>query len=113
MGASKQSAVVKLLGLIGGFLLNSLKASTGAKNNADLITDAFNTAGGYILSTEQDVKPDGTPYKGLEKLERVAKLMGMHYAAQGITLGITQALTIAQNKFLQMDQEGIINKKEN
>lgn len=110
MGTSKPNAIIKILGTVGSFLLNSLKAGSGAKNNEELVLDAFNVAGGYILSVEHDTLEDGTPrYKGIDKLKRVAQLMALHYSAQSINMGIIQAMTIAQNKFLQMHEEGKVN----
>lgn len=110
MGTSKPNNVLKIFGVIGSFLLNSIKAGAGAKNNQELVLDAFNVAGGYILSVEHDLLEDGTArYKGIDKLTRVAQLMALHYSAQSINMGIIQAMTIAQNKFLQMHEEGKVN----
>lgn len=103
----KPNKLLSFFSFLGGFLFKSLKRSVGAKTNADFIAGAFNLAGGFILSAEQERKADGSKLSGMEKLEKAATDLVKFYAAQSINVGFHNALDIVTSKFNQLNEEKV------
>lgn len=97
--------IVGFFGKLGGFLLSSLKRSSGTTDNGELMQDVFKTAGTYILAVEQETKFQKLPWE--QKLKRAAELTFHHYAAQNINMTLHDIVAIVATKFVQINEEKI------
>lgn len=103
--------VLSFLGKLGGFLLDSLKRSTGTDTVIELLGQALELAGGFILGVEREnkkaVKEGGQKLEWHEKFKKAVDQLIDHYAAQGKELAIHDAAAMVANQFVKINEERI------
>lgn len=103
--------VLSFLGKLGGFLLDSLKRTTGTGTAIELLGTALELAGGFILGVEREnkkkVKEGEQGLEWHEKLKKAVEQLIDHYAAQGKDLAIHEAVAIVANQFVKVNEERI------